>query len=115
LKTRIESICKIIDDKIANKSKYESCGLLEGLGGVCMYHSYRYELTNELKFRDQGIETLEELIIKTNLELLPNYLSLATPYTSCFFLIEWYVKLGILDEDERNNSMTFSMDSLEKQ
>ncbi len=93
-----------IDSLILKKGELESNGLFAGLGGCSMYFSKRYLQTKNKQYHAYSIEFLEQIVENANHLFIPNHLCLTIPCVTPCWLIDQYVKLGLLDNDEKKNS-----------
>jgi lantibiotic biosynthesis protein len=93
-----------IDKLILNKSSSEPLGLISGLGGCSLYFSKRYFQTRRLAFQNYSVEMLEKILDQTNERALPTFLSIGTPEIASCWLIDQYVRHGLLNEGEKINS-----------
>jgi len=102
-----------LDSLILRRGQLEANGLFVGLGGSSIYFSSRYIQTkNEVHYQN-SIDFLDRILDKTNQEFVPDYLWLTNPCLTPCWLIDQYIKSGLLDEDEKTNSKTIEDSILE--
>ena len=82
----------------------ESYGLLYGLGGCSIYFSNRFFLNKEIKYQNYSIEILDRIIAWTNLNMIPNDISLGVPISASCWLVDQFIKQDFLDQEEKINS-----------
>jgi lantibiotic modifying enzyme len=90
-----------LDHIIIKRYDTEPSGLLSGSGGSAIYLQHRYLQTGKEVYLHLALDIIEKEITDVNSSQIEDYLSIGSSSAASFWLINQFVRIGILDYDEK--------------
>ncbi len=104
LKKRISNALLKIDSEVEARTHLERSDLLDGLGGISMYHLNRFHLTRDAKHEEKALGLLDRVLVEIGQQQLPSFISLGIPTAAPCWLIDQFIQREFLDLEERTNT-----------